>query len=124
MIRGTHPWPAPTSSEIAYELPAARQSAPYRCQRGCEFNVTFAAGVAPPADWTCRCGQAAVYSGTAATAPPPARRSTRWTDDETEHQRRMAQVLSRRTRAELEALLADRVAELHQAAGQESREPA
>lgn len=123
MILGKHPWPARTSTEVLYEAPAARESAPYRCQRGCEFTVTFHAGVVPPAEWTCRCGQAAVYTGTAATAPPPGRRSARWMDEETEHQRRMAQVLGRRSRAELEELLTKRLAELHRDTGQESCGP-
>ena len=83
---------------MPYEEPAPRQEAPYTCTRGHRFVVTFAAEVTPPGEWECRCGAPA-------GATPPA-------SAESEHERRMGQVLGRRSLAELEQLLADRLTEI------------
>ena len=95
--QGRTPWPSTGSPDDPHEEPAARQLVPYVCERGHEFTVPFAAGIKVPADWDCRCGRPA---GLTAPAARP-----------TEHERRMEQVLGRRTRAELEQLLADRLGE-------------
>ncbi|HEY6275583.1 MAG TPA: RNA polymerase-binding protein RbpA [Streptosporangiaceae bacterium] len=100
-VRGSRPGVNYTG-EVPYEQPAARQEAPYACQRGHRFTVPFAASITPPAEWECRCGAPA---GTDQPAPAPARDG---------HWRK---VLERRTVAELEHLLADRLAVIRRARG-------
>lgn len=89
------------TAEVPYERPAPRKQAGYRCDRGHVFEVTFAAAAEPPGVWECRCGALAAAS-----------QSTAGTARESEHDRRMAQVFQRRSIAELEELLAERLAEL------------
>lgn len=83
--------------------PASRQQAAYRCARGHAFTVALAAGVEPPATWGCRCG-----------APARPACSTDPGSGQTERDRCMALLLRRRTRAELEQLLAERLADTAQ----------
>ena len=83
--------------------PASRQQAAYRCARGHAFTVALAAGIEPPATWTCRCGAPARPAG-----------STDPGGGQTERGRRMAVLLRRRTRAQLEQLLAERLADIAQ----------
>lgn len=87
------------TAEVPWESPAPRQPAAYRCERGHVFAVAFAAAAEPPRLWSCRCGAPAAAGQPSATAPR-----------ESEHDRRMAQVLARRSVAELEELLAERLA--------------
>jgi len=81
--------------------PASRQQAAYRCARGHGFTVALAAGIEPPATWGCRCGAPARPAG-----------STDPGGGQTERGRCMAVLLRRRTRAELEQLLAERLADI------------
>ena len=83
--------------------PASRQQAAYRCVRGHAFTVTLAAGIDVPATWGCRCG-----------APAPSAGSPDPSSGQTERERCMALLLRRRTRAELEQLLAERLADTAQ----------
>jgi RNA polymerase-binding protein len=83
--------------------PASRQQAAYRCARGHAFTITLAAGIEPPATWGCRCGAPARPAG--GTDPG---------SGQTERDRCMALLLRRRTRAELEQLLAERLADIAQ----------
>jgi uncharacterized protein YjiS (DUF1127 family) len=83
--------------------PASRQQAAYRCARGHAFTVALAAGIEPPATWGCRCG-----------APARPADSTEPGSGQTERDRCMALLLRRRTRAELEQLLAERLADIAQ----------
>lgn len=83
--------------------PASRQPAAYRCARGHAFTVALAAGIEPPATWGCRCGAPARPVG-----------STDPGSGQTERDRCMALLLRRRTRAELEQLLAERLADTAQ----------
>jgi uncharacterized protein with gpF-like domain len=97
-------WPASNTAEVPYDRPAPRQVVPYRCERGHEFEVTFAAGADPPAEWNCRCGaRASITAAAGAILAVP---------DESEHERCIRLVLQRRSPAELELLLAERLAEL------------
>jgi hypothetical protein len=80
--------------------PVSRQQAAYRCARGHAFTVALAAGIEPPATWGCRCGATA----RAADSTDPGK-------GQTEHDRCMAVLLRRRTRADLEQLLAERLAD-------------
>jgi hypothetical protein len=82
---------------------ASRQQAAYRCARGHAFTVALAAGIEPPATWGCRCG-----------APARPADSTDPGKEQTEHDRCMAVLLRRRTRADLEQLLAERLADTAQ----------
>ena len=112
-VRGHHPWPQGRDhSDDGRETPAPRPSAPYTCQRGHVFAVPFAAEVTPPGEWACRCGAAATYDGPgpAATTSPGRGRSPPRMDDDPDHC--MNLLLQRRTRAELEELLADRLTEI------------
>lgn len=92
----TVPDTRPARRHYRPEAPAPRQQAAYRCARGHSFTVTLAAGIEPPQTWDCRCGARAGQSAA---------------DADDEHGRRMAQLLGRRTRADLEELLAERLAE-------------
>jgi hypothetical protein len=91
------------------EPPAPRREAPYRCERGHEFTVTLAAEIEPPWTWDCRCG-APAHRLIDAVATAAADDIT--FADRSEHERHMEQLLQRRTAAELEEILADRLAEL------------
>jgi 5-amino-6-(5-phosphoribosylamino)uracil reductase len=82
-----------------------RQQVPYRCEHGHEFAVTLAAQVAPPRTWDCRCGVPAHHANTISTG-------NNVLEDQDHHRRRMALLLQRRSAAELEQILADRLAEL------------
>jgi hypothetical protein len=83
--------------------PASRQQAAYQCARGHAFTVALAAGIEPPATWGCRCGDPAWAAG-----------STDPGSGQTERDRCLAVLLRRRTRAELEQLLAERLADTAQ----------
>jgi hypothetical protein len=104
-IRGGRPWPVEPRNAVEYEPPAERWQAPYRCERGHDFAVTFAAGAIPPGTWRHRCGAAAAYAGNGptGTGPRPPKRPARVEDDPEHH---LGMVLARRTRADLETLLA------------------
>jgi hypothetical protein len=84
------------------EPPAPRQQVTYTCARGHEVTVTLAAGAELPPSWECRCGAAAHRAGVPAVPDSAA----------AEHERRMTQVRQRRTPAERDAILSDRLAEL------------
>ena len=85
------------------EALAPRQAASYLCsKRGHEFTVMFLAGIIAPAVWDCRCGGTGTLSGSE-LADAADGSGTEW---------RMAKLRERRTRAELEQLLADRLAEV------------
>ena len=86
--------------------PASRQQAAYRCARGHAFTVALAAGIEPPATWGCRCGAPARPAG---SAEPGC--------GQTERDRCLALLLRRRTHAELEQLLAERLADIAQQRG-------
>jgi hypothetical protein len=83
--------------------PASRQQAAYWCARGHAFTIALAAGIEPPATWGCRCGAPARPAGD--TDPG---------SGQTERDRCMALLLRRRTRAELEQLLAERLTDTAQ----------
>jgi hypothetical protein len=83
--------------------PASRQQATYRCARGHAFTVALAASVEPPATWGCRCGAPARPAG--GTDPG---------SGQTQRDRCIALLLRRRTRAEPEQLLAERLADAAQ----------
>lgn len=85
------------------ERPAPRQLAAYRCTRGHGFEVTFAAGAELPQTADCRCGAAGQLAGQALVAADVG------TSD---HERRMIQLCGRRTLAELEEILAERLGEV------------
>jgi hypothetical protein len=78
-ILGKTPWQSAGGPEDPREPLAPRQLVPYICDRGHTFEVCFAAGITVPTAWDCRCGKPAEL--TAAL------------EVETEHQRRMPQVL-------------------------------
>jgi hypothetical protein len=102
--RGRRPWPTGTTCEVAYDRPAPRQEAAYRCGRGHRFTVTFAAAITPPPRWVCRCGAEAVSDG---AAPSP--------EADGQLAGHQAALRGRRTTAALEALLAERIAQVRAA---------
>jgi RNA polymerase-binding protein len=91
------------------EVPAPRQQAAYRCDRGHRFTVTFAADVQSPEAVDCRCGAGAHH---AESTNVMTTESANVVIVDSDHQRRMVQLRGRRTPAELEQILADRLAEL------------
>jgi hypothetical protein len=107
MIKPRQQRPMPGAGAGFAERPgtqsASRQHAAYRCARGHAFTVTLAAGIEAPATWGCRCG-----------APAPAAGSADPGSGQTEHDRCMALLLRRRTRADLEQLLTERLAQTAQ----------
>lgn len=112
-IRARKPWRSQGAPDDPHEELAPRQDAAYTCDRGGHsFDVTFAAKVTPPASWPCRCGGTGTYTG-----PGPAvaesRRSAPRLDDDLGHHMRL--VRQRRTPAELEQILAERITEVRQA---------
>jgi hypothetical protein len=88
----------PTYRPERDEPPAPRQQAAYRCTRGHDFEVTFAAEVNPPQAWDCRCG---AHAGRSLPA-----------DDEDDHERHQRFVMERRSPAERQRALAARLAEV------------
>ena len=96
---------APRFADEPREYPAPRQVVAYLCTRGHRLEVVLSAAAIVPASWECRCGALAAPPGTAAARRPVS----------AEHQRRMRLLLLRRSRAELEQLLAGRLAELRTA---------
>ncbi len=101
-VRGRTPWPNQGAPEDVREQLCPRQRITYTCERGHTFEVVFASTAAVPAAWDCRCGKPAGL-----TEAPEAGHA--------ERQRRMAQVLKRRSPAEGEQLLADRLAAIREA---------
>jgi RNA polymerase-binding protein len=87
------------------EPPAPRQEVAYRCERGHRFGVMFSAEAEPPQAVDCRCGAAASMASEFTTNPANMLITT-------EHARRMEQLRGRRSAAELEEILADRLGEL------------
>jgi RNA polymerase-binding protein len=98
-LRGRTPWPSVGSPDDPREDLAPRQLVPYVCDRGHTFEVCFAAGIKVPDGWQCKCGKPAGLAAAPEAAP-------------TEHERRMTQLLGRRSRAEGEQILADRLSEM------------
>jgi hypothetical protein len=95
-LRGKTPWPSQGAPDDPHEELCARQGVTYTCERGHTFELVFAATAKVPAAWDCRCGKPAGIA-----AAPEAGQS--------QHERRMGLALQRRSRPELEQLLADRL---------------
>lgn len=106
-VRGKTPWQSRHGGDDPRQHPAPRQAAPYLCERrGCQFTVTFLAGIAPPAEWDCRCGVLARYAGDLLTSAPTVTvRQVRRLDEKVGHDHLLLQ--KRRPRADLETLLAE-----------------
>ena len=83
--------------------PAARYRVEYDCPNAHRFSRTFAAEAELPASWECpSCGSSAIMvDGTAPESRPGKPVRTHWD-----------MLLERRSKAELESLLAERLAEL------------
>lgn len=80
------------------EPPAPRQEVAYRCTRGHDFEVTFAAEVDLPQAWECRCG---AHAGKFVPV-----------DNEDDRERHRRFVMERRSPAERKRALAARLAEV------------
>ncbi|HEY0559717.1 MAG: hypothetical protein JWM48_1623 [Mycobacterium sp.] len=100
VLRGSRLGAVSYESELATEL-APRQKASYDCPRGHVFQVPFAAEAEVPALWECpRCGAPSLRTDTELPEPKkvkPAR--THWD-----------MLMERRTEADLEEVLAERLA--------------
>jgi len=83
---------------------APRQAARYDCPHGHSFSVPLASEAEVPATWDCRtCGATALLrDGAPTTAKPSKTPRTHWD-----------MLLERRSIADLEEVLAERLAELH-----------
>jgi hypothetical protein len=112
-INGKRPWDTSPSPEALCGPPAARQRAAYECERGCTFALPFAAGVVPPAVWDCRCGGRAHPEG-ATGREPEGKALPGWPHDyrRPKPTSPFGHVLERRSIADLEAALAERLAAL------------
>jgi len=102
-LRGTRLGAQSLESDEGVE-PAARTVAEYRCPRGHVIRIPFAAEAEVPALWECRCGAEALLVDSErpeVKAVKPAR--THWD-----------MLLERRSVAELEVLLDERLALLRQ----------
>lgn len=120
-ISGHKPWPAGGQpAEQADEKPAPRREVTYRCAKGHATTLVFAAEAVPPGSWDCRtCGLPAALDGAAggpgggAVLPgyrKPGEASTVLKNQITHWD----QLRGRRSLAELEALLKERLAEVQQ----------
>jgi hypothetical protein len=97
-LRGTRLGTASLESDRGVEL-APRQDVSYDCPNGHTIVVPFAVEAEIPALWECRCGAEALRTATERPDPKPGRpQRTHWD-----------MLLERRTVAELEALLDERL---------------
>jgi hypothetical protein len=87
------------------EVPAPRTQVNYRCARGHDFTVMLAAGAEQPQSWDCRCGSPAGPRG-------EQHGDARGEQHGDARGRLRRTVLGRRTPAEREAALAERLAEV------------
>ena len=118
-LRASMPWPVTERAVIeADREPLAVQQAAYRCERGCEFTVPFAADAEPPTGFDCRCGGEARLEGApedAETRAPGYVAGTgaqsKGTAGKGEGMDPWGQLMKRRTRKELDAILAERLAQ-------------
>ncbi len=95
-IRGVRVGSGPAVSETERGESAPRQRVDYWCAEGHRVRPSFAADVAPPAEWECtRCGRPA---GRDRDAPPQGRRTE-------PYKSHLAYVQERRTDEDGEALL-------------------
>lgn len=119
-IQGAPPWGRnETGIEQEPREAAPRQEVTFHCGKGHDFTRPFAAGVKPPDAFDCRCGGIGIRDGAPADTPrevelpgqktggPPKDRHAAETTPK-------AQLLKRRSRAQLEAILAERLAEVGQ----------
>lgn len=109
-ISGHKPWPAGGQpAEQADEKPAPRREVAYRCAKGHATTLVFAAKAELPDSWDCRtCGLAAGLDGP--PGDPAARKGAK-------DMSAWALLRERRTIADLEAALAERLAEVRQQRG-------
>ena len=105
-LRAHVPWPGGSSAEVAQSDIAPRQEASYTCPRCGPVTVVLATGAEAPGEWDCRCGLTARRDGAPAGGSQPA--GPKGNPDVTP----MAQLLKRRSVSALEALLAERLAEV------------
>ena len=113
-LRGRSVWASAAHPQWDVELPAARIPVYYVCPRGHEFEVTLVADITDdeiPLVWRCRQhgfdGRQVGHEDEPAPSTPYADR--RRMDDGRTHFDRL---LERRTRSELDVLLAERLAEV------------
>ena len=94
----------------AHVLPAERMAVTYICPEGHRSVVPFSVEAEEiPFEWTCRCGRTAERpDATAPEAKPEKHQRTHWD-----------MLLERRTIADLEALLEERLELLHRMQGEE-----
>jgi hypothetical protein len=112
-LRGTRLGGQSMESEAGVE-PAPRQIAEYDCPNGHTITVPFAAEVDVPPVWECRCGaEALLRDGQRPEAKPGRPQRTHWD-----------MLLERRTVAELEVLLDERLQLLRSGALHSSRRSA
>jgi hypothetical protein len=98
---GVRPAPGNAPAPHAWEAPAPRQCVTYACDRGHDFTLVLAAVAVPPPVARCRCGGTGSVGG---QVPGPG--------GQDHHARHLRQLHERRTRDELELILAERLAEL------------
>lgn len=104
-MRGTRLGASSLETENGVQ-PAARQEITYHCPHGHVFSVPLSVEAEIPPLWECRCGTQALREDTAAPEPKPVKPArTHWD-----------MLLERRTTAELEELLEERLALLRSGA--------
>jgi hypothetical protein len=104
-MRGTRLGSSSLESENGVQ-PAARQDVTYHCPNGHVVVVPLSVEADIPALWECRCGSQALREDTQAPEPKPVKPArTHWD-----------MLLERRTTAELEELLEERLALLRSGA--------
>jgi hypothetical protein len=102
-LRGSRLGAMSMESDAAVE-PAPRQAAEYVCPNGHTIVMPFSTEAEPPALWECRCGAEALLRDATRPEPKPVRpQRTHWD-----------MLLERRTIAELEVLLEERLALLRE----------
>ena len=112
-LRGTRLGTSSLETESGVE-PAARRISEYHCPKGHITRIPFAEEADVPAVWECKCGEEALLvDGTRPEAKPTKPPRTHWD-----------MLLERRTVAELEVLLDERLALLRQRQGSPTRRSA
>ena len=117
---GAHPpWETRESPEEEPKELAPRQQVTYHCRKGHEMILPFAAGVEAPESWDCRrCGGAAYAGGVPQDGPvamlPGYHPAGGYQHTPREDTSPPAQLYKRRTKAELEAILAEAMERVRQ----------
>ena len=117
-LRAGTPWPSTEHALTEMGKPLApRREVAYICERGHGLKRTFAADVPPPVAVDCRCGGEARLPGVPSEVKPSYSGysgNTKYEKHPAADVTPMGQLLKRRSREDLEALLAEKLREVRE----------